>query len=315
LTLLLRDDDVEQLLDLPASIAAVEEALRERARGAAASGARIVVASDGEGVVVSPGAFPGLGIVGLRAYPVRIDGRIDVVSMWSTEPPSLEALIVGSLFSPLRVGAIGGVAMQLLAEPKSSVLAVIGAGPQARMQAHAACAVLPIEEIRVFRRDAEGRAEAARAWGLELGVKVVSTQTAEEAVRDADVVVTATVADAPVLEAGWVEPQALVSVLGPTGTGASEVGLDLFGRAAFLVSDFPEQYLLDDDFMLHGTPHDSRIADLAQLVVEGRSRADGIAVFLSNGLTGAEIPVARELVRRAAGQGLGLELDVRAPRG
>ena len=313
MTLLLLDDEVEQLADIGAAISAVEEALRERARGAAASGERVTVATGGEGVIVSPGAFPGLGSFGLRAYPLRAAGRIDVVLVWATEPPSLEAVLLGSAFGPLRVGAIGGVAMRLLARPDSSVLAVIGAGPQARMQAHAACAVLPIETVRLYRRDTRARAEAAHLWEREVGVPVVAAETVDEAVAGADVVVTATISESPVLDAHRLEPHALVSVLGPTGATSSEVGLDLFERAALVVSDFPEHYR-HEDFLLHETVHEARILDLARVLVERPELPEGIAVFLSNGLTGTEVPVARELAGRAAARGLGLELGVRAAR-
>ena len=307
MTLLLLDDDVERLADLPAAIGAVDEALRERARDDSAASPRLAFAADGEGVIVSAGAFPGLGTFGLRAYPVRVAGRVDVVSVWSSAPAALEAIVVGQAFNPLRVGAIGGVAIRLLAAPEAAVLAVIGAGPQARMQAHAACAVRPIASVRVFRRDAAGRATAARAWERELGVEVRAAESPEDAVRGADVVVTATVATEPVVSADWLEPHALVSVLGPTGSGASEVGLDLFDRAELIVSDFPEQYELDG-FMLRGTRHESRVLDLARALVQPPERAAGIAVFLSNGLSGIEVPVAHELARRAAARGLGVEL-------
>jgi ornithine cyclodeaminase len=306
--LLLLDADVERLADLPAAIAAIEDALRDRARGSAVSAPRLALAGDdGEGTIVSAGAFPGLGAYGLRAYPLRIDGRVDVVAVWGSEPPELDVVVVGRAFGPLRVGAIGGVAMKLLAPPDASVLAVVGAGPQARMQAHAACAVRPVAEIRVFRRDAAGRAEAAARWERELGVPVRAAPDAEEAVRGAGIVVTATVASDPVIRADWLEPDALVNVLGHTRPDASEVALDLFERASILVSDFPEQYARDP-FLLHGTEHVARIGDLAALLAGGGDRPAGIAVFLSNGLSGTEVAVARELARRARASGLGLGL-------
>jgi hypothetical protein len=98
-----------------------------------------------------------------------------------------------------------------------------------------------------------------------------------------------------------------VSVLGPTASEASEVGLDLFERAALVVSDFPEQHELDS-FLLRGTPYESGIRDLAGLLVADTAPPPGITVFLSNGLTGTEVPVARDLARRAAERGLGLEV-------
>jgi ornithine cyclodeaminase/alanine dehydrogenase-like protein (mu-crystallin family) len=306
--LLLDDADVLRLLDMRAAIGAVEDALRERGRGRAAASPRLSFAAGGDGVVVSAGVYPGLGAYGLRAYPVRIAGRIDVLSIWDAERSTLEAVVVGRELNPLRVGAIGGVVIHLLAVPEAAVVGVIGAGPQARMQVHAACAVRPVREVRVYRRDAAARELAAATWTRELGVEVRPTEDAEAAVRGADVVVTATVAAEPVLAADWLEPHALVNVLGPTGSSASEVPLALFERAALLVSDFPEQYERDD-FLLHGTAHAARIVDLAELLVEP-ARPNGVAVFLSNGLSGTEVGVGRELARRAAAQGVGIELSL-----
>src|SRR4029077_14473309 len=88
--------------------------------------------------------------------------------------------------------------------------AMIGSGWQAGTQALAISRVLEIKELRVFSRSDARRAEFAREQDAQLGVATIAAGSAELAVRGADVVVTMTTSKTPVIEAGWVEPHALV---------------------------------------------------------------------------------------------------------
>ena len=89
--------------------------------------------------------------------------------------------------------------------------------------------------------------------------------------------------------------------------------MDLIERADVLTSDFPEQYGQEEEFILHGTRHLVRVQDLAALAASGSAPGrEQISVFLSHGLAGTEVAVARALARRAAALGVGIEVELSA---
>ena len=120
-----------------------------------------------------------------------------------------------TLLSAMRTGAVTGVGAKYLARGDSRAVAMIGAGVQSRTQLAALKSVLPaLEELRVY----DIRPQAAQDYATEMSRKHNLTAravgTAEEAVRDADVVVTVTVADEPIVQDGWMRPGSLFAAVG-----------------------------------------------------------------------------------------------------
>ena len=307
---LLTDADVRRVLDMRVAIDAVNDALRERAAGTARSLPRQGIEVGEGSLVLTAGGFEGLRSAGLRVYAAGYEADEQLVAVWDAASGRLQTIVVGNLLGAVRTGAIGGAAIELLSRPDSSTLALIGPGRQGHMQLVAALAVRPLKEVRIHRRTAELCRAQAKAWTEELGVQVVATETAEEAVADADVVVLATRSAEPVLRATWLKRGAHVNTLGPKWRAGSEIGMDLIERADVLTSDFPEQYGQEEEFILHGTRHLERVQDLAALAASGSAPGrEQISVFLSHGLAGTEVAVARALARRAAALGVGIEVD------
>lgn len=308
---LLNDGDLRRILDVRVAIGAVERALRERAAGSAVSLPRSAVETGSGALVFAPGGFGQMAIAGLRVYPVGYEADDQVVATWDMRDGRLQALFVGSLLGTIRTGAIGGAAMKLLAPSDASVLAVLGTGPQGYMQALAAVAVRPVREVRIYRRTADLRRAQAWEWTEALGVPVRPTATVRQAVSGASLIVMATRATTPVLDAGFLEPGVHVNSLGPKWRGDSEVGMDLMERAEVLVSDFPEQYRREEEFILHGSRHLDRLQELAALFARGFSRRpDDTTVFLSHGLSGTEVAVGHALAQLAEAAGAGVEIEI-----
>ncbi|MFN2120991.1 MAG: ornithine cyclodeaminase family protein, partial [Anaerolineales bacterium] len=110
------------------------------------------------------------------------------------------ALLEGNSLTAIRTGAAGGAAVDILARPESAVLAVFGAGAQARTQLLAACTARKIERVWIFdtdRRHAESlKSELAGTPPVPHDLRVASTP--QEATRDADIICTATTSRTPV---------------------------------------------------------------------------------------------------------------------
>ena len=301
---LLTSADLERALPMADAIEAVEGALAERAARTMVSPARTVFQIPPSAVTITPGGLRDQGVVGFRAY-LWGGSRDQLTAVWNFSDGRLEGVIVGSELGEIRTGAIGGAACRRMAPAAPRRVGVIGGGRQAHAQLLALRVVRPsISEVRVYRRDPDRRRETAARWALETGLDVQATETAEEAVRGADVVLLATNSATPVVKAEWLAPGAHVNSLGPKYSDRTEIGMDLIEGADVLACDYPEQYRREEDFLLHGTPHLARMQDLAELPATPRM-AGTRSVFLSHGLAGTEVAVAQRAFENARRDGIG----------
>lgn len=146
----------------------------------------------------------------------------------------------GPTVTALRTGAASGVGARLMARPDASVMALIGAGVQAEPQIRAVLAARPIREVRVYARTREPREAFAAAMDAALPTTVRAVESAEDAVRGADVVCCVTPSETPVFEADWLEPGAHVNAIGAFRLGMVEIPPAAFGRAALVAVDSRE---------------------------------------------------------------------------
>jgi alanine dehydrogenase len=145
------------------------------------------------------------------------------------------AMMEANHLGQIRTGAASGYATDLLASPKAATLAIIGSGFQARTQLDAIRAVRPIQTVRIWSRSEEKR----RKFAEECSVAAASS--AEEAVRGADIVVTATNSKDPVIESLWISDGTLVNAMGSNVANRRELPGDLVKRAGRVVVDSLEQ--------------------------------------------------------------------------
>src|SRR5437763_12385790 len=217
-------------------IAAVENAMRELGEGEAQNEPRRRAFAPGGLLNVMFASYPGGKCTGLKAYTVS-NGRVRfLVAMFGLDG-ALEALIEADFMGAYRTGAATAVAAKALRVPGAATVALIGTGWQAATQALALSRVLEIKELRVFSRSDERRAAFAEEQKSQLGIATVASPTPEAAVRGADIVVTVTTSQTPVLEADWVESHAMVAAIGSNFRNRAEVPPELVERAATVVVD------------------------------------------------------------------------------
>jgi ornithine cyclodeaminase/alanine dehydrogenase-like protein (mu-crystallin family) len=140
--------------------------------------------------------------------------------------------------SDVRTAAAGAVVTRLLARADARTLAVLGTGRQARLQVLAVRAVRPIDAVVIWgrRRSAAMMLRSAiQTDAPELSVSVAGR--AEQAVRTADAIVTATAARRPILNGSWLRPGQHVTAVGADDPGKAELDATCFARADRLVVD------------------------------------------------------------------------------
>src|SRR5258708_4799347 len=236
MTLVLRETEVTQVLDMDAVIGAVENAMRELGEGTAQNEPRRRAFAPGGLLNVMFATFPGGRCTGVKAYSVAEGRARFLVSIFGLDG-SLQALIEADQMGAYRTGAASAVAVKALRPHGPATVAIIGSGHQATTQVLALSRVCEIKELRVFSRDAQHRAVFARDRQAALGVRTTVADTAEAAVRGADIVVTATTSAEPVLEADWVDPNALVVAAGSNFPNKAEIPVHLVERARSVVVD------------------------------------------------------------------------------
>ncbi|WP_227761982.1 ornithine cyclodeaminase family protein [Zhaonella formicivorans] len=156
----------------------------------------------------------------------------------------LRALVDGNWITDIRTGAQTAVAAKYLAV-NPEVLAIIGAGVQGISTALCMLETFELKEIRVADISADACEKFAREIGQKTSVPVKVCKTNEEAVKDADVIVTVTTADEALVKAEWVKPGAFVSSKG----SYQELDENLIFKADKLYVDHLEQNLHRGEFL------------------------------------------------------------------
>jgi ornithine cyclodeaminase/alanine dehydrogenase-like protein (mu-crystallin family) len=299
--IVLSEHDVRRVLTMAACIEAMDETLRALARGELLQPLRpLYRAPDGETLLGLMPAHRGgdrpawslKEIVVAPGNPARgLDTHQGAVLLHDGETGELRALVNASAVTEIRTAAVSAVATRALARPDAKVVAIVGGGVQARSHAEAMRAVLPGAEVRTWTRADGG--------------------TAEDVLRDADVVCTCTSAREPVLERGWLAPGAHVNAVGSSVPTARELDAATVAEAT-LVVDRRESALAEaGDLLLAGLGEEAIAAELGEVLVgahPGRTRDDELTVFKSLGLGVEDLAAAELAVRRAREAGVGTEV-------
>lgn len=194
----------------------------------------------------------------------------------------------------IRTGAASGYATSILAAPEADTLAIIGAGFQARTQLAAIREVRELRDVRVWSRNETNR----YSFAVETGTRAVAS--AEEAVRGASIVATATWSKEPVLESAWIAPGTHINAMGSNQAQRRELPSDLIARADLIACDSIEVAKIESGDLLLAPVDwsDPRIVELAQ--IESRPPGDPVTIFKSNGLGVEDVAAAAYVYEQLA---------------
>jgi alanine dehydrogenase len=315
---LLREADVERVIKMEPIIDAVAAAMRELGDGIAENIPRRRIYPSGNVLNVMFASYPGSGYYGLKSYSIgggKVRFLVVLYRLAGEDAGNIDGLIEGHLLGAYRTGAASGVAARELAPPGAVEVGVIGSGWQARTQIHAISRTIPVTRFRVYSRDPVRRAAFASEMSELLGIEVAAVPSAEEAVRGASVVVTMTNSGSPVLEAGWIEPGALVIAAGSNIPNKTELPPELVQRAEVVVVDQLDAARIEsgDLLMAETSGHFGwdRVVELGAVLAgkaEGRRSAGGIVLFESHGLALWDVAAGAYVLQEARRVRLGSEV-------
>lgn len=299
--LILSELDVTELLTMEECIGVMEEALMALARGEVHNPLRQKVHAAGAPGLLGlmsawrGGETPYYALKEVCVFPQNpkrgLDTHLGAVILHSGETGEPLAIINASAVTAIRTAAVSAVATKLLARPEASVLAILGTGVQARSHREAIPLVRPIKEIRMCGREGN----------------------AEETVRGADIVVTATNSREPVLRREWLSPGVHINAVGSSIAAARELDGSTVAAASLFVDRRESTINESGDYLfavvdgaISGPDHIK--AELGEILIgtaEGRKADDEITLFKSLGLAIEDLASAAFLFEKARRIGRG----------
>ena len=311
----LNETDVRQLLTMPLALDAVEEAHSELSLARAVDVPRQRTRLPQTALHLLQGAMPGRDAIGYKAYTSNRSGVRFLVHVFSAATGGLRVVLEADFLGMMRTGAASGVATRWLARPDAEILGVFGAGWQAEGHLEAIAAVRPLRRVKVFSRNAERLAAFCSKMAERLKIEVVPASSAEETVRGSDIVSTITTSAAPLFEAAWLSPGTHINAAGSNSLIRREVGEDVPKVCRPIVVDSVDTALKEAGDLLpameKGRLSERQLVELGDVIVgryPGRSTADEITLFESQGMAVQDISLAVRLEALARERGIGVEL-------
>lgn len=316
-TRILSADDVRACIDMPTAIEAMRAAFAALSGGTAIVPLRLGLETEYGVTLFMPAHLRDSGSTGAKVVSVNV-GNAErglpaihaVVLVLEPETGRLRALMDGTWLTALRTGAVGGLAVDVLAREDSSAVALFGAGVQARTQLEAVRCVRSITDVRVV----DPVREAADGLVAELtGLTARCVDDPDEALAGADIVIAATTSSTPVFDGSRVEPGTHVTGIGSFTPEMREVDATLVSRAR-VVADQRDAVLAEAGDIAgpvaEGVVDESIIsAEIGEIVLggaPGRTSADEITFFKSVGNAVQDIAVAALVLEQAEAAGRGV---------
>lgn len=320
--------DLRQLVPMADAVELMKQVFAQHSRGETISPVRLgVELPDGAGVSLFMPAWVGASDTtpaSLGAKIVSVFGGnaskglptiTAIVVVLDPETGNPQGLIEGASVTALRTGAVSGAATDLLARADSKVLTVFGAGAQGVTQAAAVCTVRNITEVRVIDPVPSAResfAERMSVWMDNPPPVNLSLSSAQEALRGADVVCTATTSTTAVFEDDWLEDGTHINGVGAFMPTMQEVPDATVARARIIVDEVNAIMHEAGDIV---QPIDRGVITAASIRVElghlvagtepGRQSDSEITFFKSVGNAIQDMIVSRTAIDKAAANDIG----------
>lgn len=315
-TLLLKKEEVRQLVSMKEVIGTVEEAYKAFNSGQVIQPPYIGIdlpSHRGEidfklgynqgNEVISMKASSG----GFRNNPEEygVPNGMGTVLLFDARSGALACVMDGSLLTGLRTGACGAVSVKALARKNARKIASIGTGNQARMQIRAITEVMKIEEIHAWNNTPETLARYKADIETEFGIPVVAARSKKDAVEQADILITTTRGKGSLVEAAWVKPGTHIVAIGADAPGKQEFEPEIFRGAKVVVDSIAQcvdkgetQHPVARGIMTAKDIH----AEIGEILLgrkPGRENDQEVTIFDSTGMAIQDNTTAAKIYRNA----------------
>jgi alanine dehydrogenase len=320
---LLTSANVAGLLDIDELIDAMDVALRQFSSGEVDQPVRTVIPIGEQKVfAVMPAYVRAPGVVGAKLVNV-VGGNaalgcpthLATILLFSPTTGALVSVMDGGVITEMRTAAVSAVSARELARDDASTLAIIGSGAQARSHLEAMERIFELKEIRVWSPTPDHQMAFINEMAHTTSTRIVGSNSAEEAVHHADVIVLATLSAEPVIQNEWVASGTHVISVGACRPNQREMDPALLRRGRLYVDSRAAALVESGDVVMgiqQGLFAASRIVgELGELLsgtVEGRLSPNDITIFKSLGLAVEDIVAADLVYRKSVQREVGEEI-------
>jgi alanine dehydrogenase len=321
-TLLLKQSEIKELISMKEVVESVETAFKAYAERNVQMPAKEYLFFQEGDLRIMPCYVRSSEEAGVKCVNVHPQNPLEhqlptvmaVIELVNPETGFPMAVMDGTLVTDLRTGAAAGVATKYLSRPDSETIGIIGAGRQACTQLMALNEVMDIQKAKVFCRTCSTRTNFAKTATETYGFPVEAVETAEEAVKNVDVVVTTTPSRKPLIKAEWISPGTHINAMGADAPSKQELETRLLLKSKIIIDSWDQashsgeiNVPVSQNVLKRKDIH----AKLGDVVIGKETGREGneITIFDSTGLAVQDVVTAGLIYRRAREQGIGTDFD------
>jgi ornithine cyclodeaminase/alanine dehydrogenase-like protein (mu-crystallin family) len=261
------------------------------------------------------GAIPGY--FGYKAYTVSAGKAQFFFYLYSAQTTELLAMIEADTLGQKRTGAATGLATRILARADAADATLFGAGWQAETQLLAMDTARRLKRVWIVNKRPERRQSFIHKMQPQVRPELLEAGSAEEAVRQSQIITTITSSREPVLKGEWLQPGAHVNAAGGNLLLRREVDDETIMKSNRLVVDSIEQSKIEAGELLGiietGRRHWEDFVELRDVVAgvkPGRTNPSDITLFKSCGIALEDVAIGKLVYERAIERGVGKKLEL-----
>ncbi|HEX6770010.1 MAG TPA: ornithine cyclodeaminase family protein [Candidatus Binatia bacterium] len=324
--LVLSELQVQKLIDLDELIAALEQAHIQYSTGKAVMPVRLVVPLPQiQGRITSmPGYLHQHRALGMKVVTYFQDNPkqnlpaiLATIMLFSAETGKMIAAMDGGYITAIRTACASALVTKALANRDTPVLGILGAGVQARAHILALTRVRQLSRIKLYSPSGRSALTIKEELQQQCGVTIEVVNSAQDAVRDSDLLVTVTTAKEPIVNADWLKPGAHINAVGAHRPDLREIDGATLKRAKVFV-DSREAIMAEcGDILLALKEKSISEADIHGEIGEvlagsksGRTDASEITLYKSVGIAIQDVATAQLVYRKALEHNVGTNVEI-----
>jgi len=324
--LVLSEQQVQCLIDIDELIVALEQAHVQYSTGNAVMPVRLVVPLPQiQGRITSmPGFLTQDNALGMKVVTYFQDNPknnlpaiLATILLFSTKTGKIVAAMDGSYITAIRTACASAMATKALANTQTAVLGILGAGVQARAHLQALAHVREIAKIKIYSPSGTSAAAVKKEMEPRVKAAIEIARSAEETVRDAELLVTVTTAKEPIVKPEWLKTGVHINAVGSHRPDLREIDGATLTRAKIVVDSRDAIMAECGDILLalkeksiaenaiHG-----EIGEVLAGIKTGRESADEITLYKSVGIAIQDVAAANLIYHKALERRIGTDVEV-----
>jgi alanine dehydrogenase len=324
--LVLSEEQVRSLIDIEELITALKQAHIQYSTGKAVMPVRLVVPLPQiQGRITSmPGYLTEDKALGMKVVTYfqnnpgqNLPAILATVMLFSAATGKMIAVMDGSYITAIRTACASALATQTLANPEAPVLGILGAGVQARAHIQALRRVRKLNQIKLYSPSGTSAANIKRELEPAAGVVIDVAKSAEETVRNCDLVVTATTAQQPILNSEWLKPGAHINAVGAHRPDSREIDGPTVARSKVVVdsreaimAECGDILLAIKEKSITDNPVHAEIGEVLAGTKPGRTSASEVTLYKSVGIAVQDVATAQLIFHKALELKVGTNVQV-----